>query len=328
MQIATTAARRRAPPTYGGVYGSDDKSEMQRHQVNIFQETSTRTIAVEGQDTFEVDPDFIQLSFKVADSDPNFAQGLKHVLRLVAEARTVLLSLGVPPDQVCTDSVSSRKVEVEMKKHQTAVKFDFSVVIRVILKDAKDKDETESVVISSAGSSATDNQCTCHLFSSIMLRMLALGVTLAAAPVYELANITAYRNEARVAAVENAREKAELMAEVTNAPGDENNEVVSKITLGAPVMVTDVPVDLGDDADSSFEYIGDHSIYRDIVAPKSSASDEDNEHRGKRARLDLVDLDISADQLFQVSKVTVSAQVIVIFSLNVPAVLPPTVVQK
>jgi len=312
-------AARRSAPGYGG-YGQNDKSDMQEYQVGIFKETSARTIAVEGQDTFEVDPDIIHLSFKVADSDPKFTTGLKNVLSLVAEARGVLLALGVPPNQVYTDSVSSRKVEIEMKKNQTVVKFDCSVMIRVVLQDTAISsgaaNETSTAASTSSADTATSQPTnTCHLFPTIMLHMLTLGVTLHAAPTYELQDLTSCRNEARVAAVENAKEKAGLMVDASNAIEG------GRVTLGAPVTITDVHVDLDDDADDSFGGSGDYSMYRDMVAPKSAtnaaADAEEDEHRGKRARLDLAELEVSADQLFQVSKVTVSACVSIIFSLTV-----------
>lgn len=118
-------------PSWGQSFGGDNQSSL----VQIFTTTSTRTIAVDGEDEIEVDPDTVRMSFQISEERRDSMEAIQAVLTRLSEARAKLESVGVSKDSITSDSVSMRTrsavlqdgIEVEdNKESETAPGFGAS----------------------------------------------------------------------------------------------------------------------------------------------------------------------------------------------------------
>lgn len=257
-------------PTTGG-------SEHFGRQVDVFQERGSRTILVEGTAESAEKPNVIHLSFLIVEAADTIQAGIVKVGRVIAQVRKVASSLGVPNEQVFSDSISSQKIREQVGYYEknnddddedfriveTKISFKVKSVVRIVLEG---NDELEKT------------------FSRLCFELMTkLGLRSHQAPVYELDNINEIRNAARKDAMENAKGKAVAILE---ALSDET------VSLGSPIAVTDVPCSLQDDAEDSF--LGNWGsvltsrtvVPQEKVVAKPSSSDpaEDGEPSPKRAR--------------------------------------------
>lgn len=257
---------------------------------------------MEGTSELEVDPDIIQLSFRIEERSMNFDDAMEAVLKSLAECRAALLATGVLNTSITSDSVGSTRRECENKKGPNTVEYEVSIVVRVSL-------EEDAV----------------PLFGAVMLAALTLGHKVHNPPTYDVADLTDFRHQAREGAMTNALEKALVIVRAMNRP-----KAVDFVTLGAPVMVSDLSVDIKDDADDS--WCGNTDTYhyafsnrrRDTAAvvPEPSSKKHKLDHHGSSSSSSAADSGAAAPavprtDLFQVAPVSVSAVVQVIFELKV-----------
>ena len=123
-----------APRSYFGQSssGGDNQSSL----VQIFTATSTRTIAVDGEDEIEVDPDTVRMSFQISEERRDSMEAIQSVLTRLSEARAKLDSVGVSKDSITSDSVSMRQrsailkdgIEVEEDDEPEPVSIGFGAV--------------------------------------------------------------------------------------------------------------------------------------------------------------------------------------------------------
>ena len=83
--------------------------------VQIFTTTSTRTIAVDGEDEQEVEPDIIRMSFQISEERRDSMEAIQAALLKLSEARIKLEAVGVSKDSITSDSVSMRERSVILK---------------------------------------------------------------------------------------------------------------------------------------------------------------------------------------------------------------------
>ena len=89
-----------------------------------------------------------------------------------------------------------------------------------------------------------DGEGLAALFGRVMLCMMEIGLCSFEAPTYTLSALTDHRNQARCNAVANAVEKAKLMVAALGEGAG--------VTLGRPISINDIPIDIEDDAADSF----------------------------------------------------------------------------
>ena len=117
-------------------FGQSSSGDNQSSLVQIFTATSTRTIAVDGEDEIEVDPDTVRMSFQISEERRDSMEAIQAVLMRLSEARAKLDSVGVSKDSITSDSVSMRQrsailkdgIEVEEDDEPEAVSVGFGAV--------------------------------------------------------------------------------------------------------------------------------------------------------------------------------------------------------
>ena len=111
-QLATKAPRRS--------YSSNDDSsnEGQNLLVSIYNSTHTRTIAVDGEDSFDVIPDEVKLvfsGFKIIEESRDFQEAMQSALTALNRVRPKIISLGIGNDKITSDSLSMDERVVVMR---------------------------------------------------------------------------------------------------------------------------------------------------------------------------------------------------------------------
>ncbi len=265
---------------------------------DIYQNTKTRCIAVEGEVEMQVDPDMSHLSLELRREAKDAGDALDLLLDSLARTREIARTIGLSEDDVITDSVSfhQRKInndddesddeeeeeeEEEKKKGKSKDEYvhQATVVVRIVL-------EGETV----------------RHFNEVMIQFLANGMKSHSPPVYERSDLNECRAVARKDATQNAIARATAILSGLND---------STIKLGAPLTINDVQIDVSDDASGSFNYC---SIFN-MTPSKAMGAEEDEktEERVKRARTDRLQRAIGP--LFVAPQLTVAARVQVIFEV-------------
>ena len=130
------------------------------------------------------------------------------------------------------------------------------------------------------------------------------------APLYEVSDLTEHRHEARANAVRNAKEKAEVMIDALGDP---------RLTLGFPITVNDIPLDVQDDASSGFYVKPWYMHHRGALAKKANvtslAGDSSSSSTPMEPSAISKLLEDGFDELFDISPIRVSACVRVIFEV-------------
>lgn len=301
--------------------GTSGSGDLQSTQVDIFKATGKRTIVVEGTSTFHVIPDLIFMSFLVEEIASTLAGGVQKAIAKIGEIRSILASCGVSNEDVSSDSIGTMVERTEygnMKKdkngqtfHRTALITEYKMqsVVRVCLEGERAAEQ----------------------FGKVSLAVISSGIRSHGAPIYESTRITEQRNEARVDACANAKEKATKMLGALDG-----------VRLGPPLSVTDIHCDLKDDADNSF--LGNfewHTPKRVIGPAPTKAEEEDDDNLddetsfvnvpNKKARLEKSsdakedgspDVNMAssvdeslAEQIFVVPPITIAARVQIIFEI-------------
>ncbi len=261
----------------------------------IYNNTGSRTIAVDGEDEFDVVPDLVKLSFEIKEERLDYQDAINMVLVKLSEARAKVIATGVSNDFISSDSLSVREREVnpldangkKKKKDELGTLYLATIIMRVRL-------EGETV----------------SQFGELMIQLTAMGLISFEAPTYETSELTALRNEAREHAVINAREKAEIMV---NGLGSEH------LKLGKPISIFMVPVDISDDSDESFT--GNSRSW--FLAPRRlSAStnrfgyDEPEPEESASKALLLDKLKHHVNDLFVMPPITIKACVSIVFEID------------
>lgn len=284
-------------PRFGQCVSASESSESQ--QVEIFTHTNVRTIAVTGSVDMEVNPDIVRVSFEIAGTGADTDAAMSQAVPRLAKARELATACGIDNQSIFSDSVRINEV-VEYEDGASAGRSSFGA--RDPTKVIKNRYVKVTTVlrISLEGSNVS-------LFNSLMLAFTDYGLQTYDAPVYDTSMITEYRQQARQDAVLNAKAKAEVLVA---ALGD------SSVTLGSPILIRDIQVDVTSDAESSFNGLG-LSFGPTVVqstGEELSDSEESQAPKVKKPRLD--ELQKVTGDLFVVPPIIIGAQVKIIFELK------------
>lgn len=286
------ATRARSRFDYSDSDGESTESNNQSLLVEIYNNGGARTIAVDGEDEFEVDPDIVRLSFKISEEHTDVQEAINNALSKLGEARQKFVEIGILNENISSDSLCvSERVKAEVspsgpgkrKREVNIVTFTAIIILRLRLEND-----------------------TMELFGRTMFSAMEMGLYSQKAPVYELSELTAHRNEARTNAIVNAREKAEVMLTGFGTPN---------ISLEYPITINDIPVDISDDSASAF--FGNSRPFLFAITKKEDASDDDDDSVEKVSRPRLEKLKDRMNDLFVAPPIRVSAKVRVIFALRI-----------
>ena len=104
-QTARQSTGGMAPRRQIASYGSH-RQTSQDTLVGIYNQQRTRTIALDGTDEFDVDPDLISLSFLISDEEDSYQGAIRVVLAKLDETRGKIFDMGIPNEAVSCDSLS------------------------------------------------------------------------------------------------------------------------------------------------------------------------------------------------------------------------------
>ena len=271
-------------------------------QVQVWTETGTRTIVVEGTAELNHIPDIVHLSFLVSETADSIPEGIQTVLSKLSQVRKIAMDCGVPNSNVSSDSIGSTGKKTEygyyekdnsFKVTETKTQYEVKSVVRICL-DGSD------------GSKASSK-----LFSKLCFEILgSLGLRTYEAPMYDSSELTSLRHQARVDACENAKEKATKILGALNDPN---------VKIGRPVCIRDVHCDIDDDSHNSFD--GNWTSWqteREIVDNQSASSPTKKARIEKSKEIEnpLSSLDSSiAEHIFAVPPIKIAACVQAIFEI-------------
>lgn len=298
---------------------SIDDDDVWRQQMETFHKTGRRTIVVHGSAQSDEFPDIINLSFVVAENDAaTAAEGVAAVVGRLRRVRVALTTeLGIPNNAVSSDSMSTKKRRTEYGSYDDETHPEFVLrrertsfvarsVVRVRLENGEinGEDDDRVDVAESFGK-------VCHLLTG-----RRFGLEMRTAPVYESSRINELRNAARRDACANAREKATALLEALR---DDD------ATLGPPIVVSDLPVDLSDDSAESFlgwggggehdetcrVVLGPEESVDDAVGADAETAKSEGPEEGGEEKLD----EEAVAQVFVVPTIRIAAYVRVIFEI-------------
>lgn len=257
----------------------------------IFNQTRTKTIAVNGTNEIEVEPDLVRLSFKVSEQAGDYMEAVRATLGALDVARETSRNIGITNDKMSCDSMSVKQFNQDAKPgkkfKKSSLVYQPSIILRIRL-------EGESV----------------SHFGKLMVTFLKLGIENYEAPKYETTKLDSYRNKARVNAVQNAKEKA--------------NVILAGFETGLyarnPISINDMHVNIISDSDKSFE---GSPWYLNIPLKKSRPQDTDSKDSistGDDSSSSPVCFDPDflerTDDLFSVPPICLSAYIKVIFEIG------------
>ena len=266
-QLATRAAIRTSFGN-GDEYGGEPQIKVftSTNAVNSSSSSSSsgggggvRTIVVEGTAELQEVPDMVHLSFLISETDNETIQeGIQKVIKKISHVRHIATSeeFGIPNTDISSDSISSTGKRIETGYYYVDPKIKRKYNIneedkKWITTSIKTVYEVKSVIrICLQGSELVQ-----RVFSKLCYKiMVDVGLRTYAAPVYDLTDLTYHRNLARVAASENAKEKATKIVQALNNNNDENGSGGgSNVCLGLlPICMRDLHCDIVDDAEDSF----------------------------------------------------------------------------
>jgi len=257
----------------------------------IFNLTKSRTIAVNGTNEIEVEPDLVRLSFKVSEQDADYMEAVRATLGSLDLVREAARNIGITNDKMSCDSMSVKQFHQEPKigkkpKKATLV-YQPSIILRIRLEGEK-----------------------VSLFGKLMVTFLKLGIENYQAPIYETTKLDQFRNKARVNAIKNAKEKADLILSGLDLT----------LSSGCPISINDMHVNTTSDSDKSFE---GSPWYLNIPLKKPRSPDEeskDSHSSGEDSSNSPVTFDPDflerTDDLFSVPPISLSAYIKVIFEIS------------
>ena len=300
-------APRRQLATTG--FGSSYRPTSQDTLVGIYNQQRTRTIALDGTDEFEVDPDLINLSYLISTEEDSYQGAIRVVLSKLDEVRGKIFEMGIPNESVSCDSLSINEriailqdgVEVVASDDQSDDDSDSSDQRR---KKKKKKGEKEKVkvkvyipkIVIRVGLEGE----TVKLFGTLMFTLLQMGLVNFEAPVYESTELTQYRNQARENAINNATERAIL---IINGLKDDS------ISLGKPLTINDINCAIEDDSLEAFT--GNSLTPWFLNAPVG----EKKISEAKSTPLFSDDIASRMNDLFVIPKIRIIARIQVIFEI-------------
>lgn len=228
--------------------------------------TGGRTIAVNGEAEFEVSPDLIALNFNIEESAADPLEATEAAITKLGETRKKLIELGVENKHISSDALVLEEIREGDEDSDDDDDYNKPVFNRFGMPAAqpekkRKKKASEDVVISyqaRIGLHIALEGETAGLFGKVMITLLAAGLQQSQNPVYDLVELTAFRNDARRDAMKNATEKAAVIVEGLQNP---------RITLGAPLVIRDLMVDLEVAAPS---FGGIFSTFRTLLTPRST----------------------------------------------------------
>lgn len=303
-QLATRAVRRMRSSF------DDDNGNSLSLLTEVYSSNGTRTILVQGTDEIQVQPDTVTVSFKVSEERTDFKQAVGATLVLLNAVRERIVSIGIPNECIASDSLGMTQ--------RVAVIQD-----GVEVSDDEDDDEDEDTLISKKRRSeqkkvAQKEKIVLHignvvlrcrlekenmrLFARLMFTCLEMGVTNHESPCYETSELTKYRMETRENAIGNSVEKAQIMLNALQDPS---------ISLGPPIAIEDVHVDLDDDAYSSFE--GGSPWYLAMPIQRKKLGQPEATADAASGLLD--EISHRVDDLFVMPVIKVSARTKVVFEI-------------
>ena len=231
--------------------------------------TGARTIAVNGEAEFEVPPDLIALNFNIEESAGDPLEATEAAIGKLGEIRKKLVELGVENQHISSDALVLQEISEEDEDENPPIalpppprlSFPTFPTNAPPQSEKKKKKKASDVAVTyeaHIGVHIALEGETAALFGKVMITLLASGLQQAQNPVYDLVELTAFRNDARRDAMKNASEKAAVIVEGLQNP---------QITLGAPLVIRDLMVNLEVVAPS---FGGIFSTFRTLLTPRST----------------------------------------------------------
>jgi len=324
-------APRRQLATRAGYFGASDDTS-QSTLVEIYNTTRTRTIAVDGQDEFEVPPDLVNLSFDISEEAVDYQEAIQLTLASLDACRNKALAMGIPNESMSCDSMSvSERVKimqdgVEVEDDGEEEEEEDDDFARPVSSKSR-KRAGQSVGGPPAKKAAVEEgegevpkkikekirvtvyipriilrmrleEDTLKLFGRLMFTVLQMGVPNFEAPMYETTELTAHRHKARDNAIINAKDKATIILDGIDD---------SSLCLGDPITVNDIHCDVQDDSLQSFT--GSHTPWFLSYGKKKSS------HTGDIAPIS-DSLLARMDDLFVIPPLRIIARIKVIFEIT------------
>ncbi len=246
--------------------GGSYRSAFQNTEVIEVTPSAPRTIAVNGEAEFEVPPDLIALNFNIEESAADPLEATEAAIGKLGEIRKKLVELGVENQHISSDALVLQEISEEDEDSDeddspAFVRRAGGGFVAAPQTEKKKKKKASDVAVTyeaHIGVHIALEGETAALFGKVMITLLASGLQQAQNPVYDLVELTAFRNDARRDAMKNASEKAAVIVEGLQNP---------HITLGAPLVIRDLMVDLQVTAPS---FGGIFSTFRSLLTPRST----------------------------------------------------------
>ncbi len=261
---------------------------------NLFARRKTRTLSVTGEGEFEVDPDIVNLSFRVSETARDISSALDAALAKAEKVRKLAQKYGFPNENIRSDAVRIEEFVTEAgeevyndedgkkKKRKKVSSVAVIIILRVHL---------EGAAVAS--------------FNNLMIDTLQLSVESACPPSYSVSTLMELRQEARKAAIENAKAKAQLIFDGMEDP---------TVSLGAPISIEDISVSTRDDAFTHFPFSYLYSFSTPAKGVFALPSREQPPHPLKKARLE--ELQRVVGDLFVIPKISIIAHIHAVFEIK------------
>lgn len=300
-------------------------------QMSTYNETKTRTIEVLGEAEFDIAPDEAKLTFKIKERAYDVEDALKAVVEKLRDVRESLNKFGISNEEVTTDSVN---IENEYEYVRVDENGEELEIIEKNKVEGDDSDDEEPFLLISRNKKKKVNEkegevkrykklnfffcstivrihlnkVTIENFSKTMFLCMTMGLTTHKAPVYDLSDFTEQREMVRTEATKNAYEKAKAMIEVLS----------EKVELGPPVLLRDIPLNVDDDADDSFEGQYSNKWWQSASSKaheKLRAANEGDKKRKIESEENRFDFTAHLDDLFVVAPIRIMACVPIVFEI-------------
>jgi uncharacterized protein YggE len=300
-QTARKSTGSRAPRRHLRSYDDSDVIEVLPDGADL-----RRTIAVNGVAAFEVAPDLIVLPFEIVERSFDPLGATEQAVSKLGETRQKLISLGIQNESISSDSLSFREI-VEEEDDEDEDEDEHSAKKRKKSDLNDEKDNNEEIEEEEKPSVIYEAKIVLHvslegeqskLFGKVMITLLSLGLQQSGNPTYDLLEINAHRNDARRDAIKNAVEKAAVIVESLENP---------RLSLGAPLVIRDLVVDLEETVSPSFSFFNMFS--------QSSRTITSGCHREEDVSRRMEALLSQADQLFVPPDIRVVARIQTLFQL-------------
>lgn len=201
----------------------------------LYENDKTRCIAVNGSDDLKIQPDLVKLFFDISEKSKDVTDAIECTMQKLGTARDRIVALGIPNESIFSDSIAVNDVNDADSDSEAMYGPDED--------DDYGKNNNDPVHRATVVCRVQLEGETVSLFGKVMFAMSSLGVQCHHAPLYEITELTAHRNQSRENAIRNAAEKAGRMINALNN---------DSLQLGKPISVIDTHVDVDDDANESF----------------------------------------------------------------------------